>query len=326
MHTVRILKITLALLLIVFLSGCKKIKDLQDENPEMEPLKHGFKTSAAIGYCASIAVTVLEGDYIPPNVLFENSNHGEFSNAGIMYVTIDEQYPLPFNSSIGDIVIAAIWNNNSGVMTVVFSDIDIINSEFEFHGIHTVPLMREFSTGNILSVFAKQDIVIGEGSDTLINLSFSNPQLNLELDRLEDGPSDDMFVAASQNVWFVSIDQKNTSSVYDDIYKVSGGGQIAEATNTSGGILYHALIGAEFIYDECSLNPVRGDAFMQNIKAGTSSINLGNILVNFHGSCDGRAYCEFGTGEYLKYSGRNVNLNFTTVPDPSSDNPERWYR
>lgn len=304
-----ILRIGLIILIIFTLSGCKKIKDLRDENPEIEPLKHGFKTSAAIGYCASLAVTVLEGNPGPGNVRFESKNSGEYSSAGIIYVTIDNQFPLPFNSTIGDIIIAGLWNVNSGVITVIFSDLDIFSSEFEFHGIHTVPISRDPLTGKLLLVFAKQDVVIGEGSDTLMNMSFSNPQFNLELDRLNEEQPTDMFVAASQNVWFVNIDQNGTSDIYDDTYVINGGGQIAEATSSSGGILYHALIGAEFNYDICNENPIKGDAFIQNIKAGTS-INLGNIYLSLHDLCDGRAYCEFGTGEYLKYSGRNVNLNF----------------
>lgn len=298
---------------------------MRDTDPEIDPLKHGFKTSAAIGYCASLAVTVLEGGAIPGNVRFVSTNHGEYSNAGIMYVTIDNQYPFPFNSGIGDIIIAGIWNNTSGVITIILTDMDIFDSEFEFYGIHTVPIMRNPSNGNILSVFAKQDIVIGEGSDTLININFSNPQFNLEMDRLDEEQPADMFVAASQNVWFINIDQNNTSTVYDDNYVINGGGQIAEATSSSGGILYHALIGAEFNYTECSENPVRGDGFIQNIKAG-SSINLGNILLSFHGHCDGMAYCEFGTGEYLKYSGRMVNLNFSSDSEAPPAKEKDWFK
>jgi hypothetical protein len=305
----KIIRAITIIILLFTLSACKKIRDLRDENPEIDPLKHGFKTSAAIGYCASLAVTVLEGDPGPGNVRFESTNSGEYSSAGIIYATFDNQFPLPFNSLIGDVIIAGLWNENSGVITIVFSDLDIFNSQYKFYGIHTVPVMRDPQTGNLQTVFAKQDIVIGEGSDTLINMSFSNPQFNMELDRLDEEPPNDMYVAASQNVWFVNIDQNGTSNIYDDTYVIHGGGQIAEATSTTGGILYHAMIGAEFNYSACSENPLKGDAFIQNIKAGTS-VDLGNIYLKFHDNCDGKAYVEFGTGEYLKYSARHINLNF----------------
>ena len=69
------------------------------------------------------------------------------------------------------------------------------------------------------------------------------------------------------------------------------------------------MIGAEFIYDQCTRNPIRGDAFIQNLKADTG-VELGNILLNFHNTCDGQAYVEFSSGEYFNYIGRDVNLNF----------------
>jgi hypothetical protein len=40
------------------------------------------------------------------------------------------------------------------------------------------------------------------------------------------------------------------------------------------------------------------------------NIDLGHITLDFHEHCDGKAYVEFGAGKYLKYIGRNVNLNF----------------
>jgi len=302
-------------ILIINLSDCKKFDEWTDENPDILPLKQGFKTSAAIGYCVSLAATVLQGGPIPENVVFESSSHGEYSNSGIMYLSMDKNYPLPFNKHIGDIIIAGIWENddygsmNTGVISIVFGNLDIFGSEFTFYGLHTVPVIQDRETGKIMTVYAKQDIVYGQGSDTLLNLSLSNPQFSSELLRLDEEPPDDVFVAASQNVWFITIDQNNTADIYDDSFVVNGGGQIAEATSTSGGIQYHAMIETEFIYDVCSQNPIRGDAFMQNIRAD-SGIELGNIYLKFHDRCDGKAYVEISSGEYFNYIGRNVNLNF----------------
>lgn len=307
-------KIFLFILIILSttsMNSCKKIDKWKDENPEIEPLKQGFKTAAAIGYCVSLATTVLSGDALPDNVLLESSN----SNSGLIYVRVDENNPLPFNNHIGDIIIAYIWENDptgsrrTGVISIVFTDMNIIGNLFKFYGIHTVPVIQDMETGKIMTVFAKQDIVFGEGSDTLLNLSLSNPQFSSELLRLDEEPPTDPFVAVSQNVWFISIDQQNTINLYDDSFVINGGGQIAEATNSSGGIQYHAMIETEFIYDHCTLNPIRGNAFIQNLKAGTT-IDLGNIYLSFHDRCDGKAYVNFAAGEYLNYIGRNVNLQF----------------
>ncbi len=308
----KIIPFILIILVTTSMNSCKKIDKWKDENPEIEPLKQGFKTAAAIGYCVSLATAVLSGDAIPDNVLLKSSN----SNCGIIYVAIDENNPLPFNNHIGDIVIAYIWENDpigsrrNGVISIVFANMNIIGNLFKFYGIHTVPIIQDMETGKIMTVFAKQDIVFGEGSDTLLNLSMSNPQFSLELLRLDEEPPTDPFVAVSQNVWFISIDQQNTISLYDDSFVINGGGQIAEATSSSGGIQYHAMIETEFIFDQCTLNPIRGDAFIQNLKAGTTTIDLGSIYLTFHDRCDGKAYVNFAAGEYLNYIGRHVNLRF----------------
>jgi hypothetical protein len=303
------------IMLLLSMADCRKVKDLTDDNPEIECLREGFKTSAAIGYCVSVAATVLQGGPVPDNVLFESATPGEYSNRGIMYLTMNDIYPLPFNRHIGDIIIAGIWEDdeygsmNAGVISIIFGNLEILSSKLKFYGIHTVPVIQDKETGRITAVFAHQDIVVGEGSDTLLSLSLSNPQFSSELARLDEEPPGDVFAAVSQNAWFISIDQKNTPSVYDDSYVITGGGQIAEATESSGGIQYHAMIGAELVPDHCTLNPFRGDAFIQNIRAGTG-IDLGNIYLVFHDHCDGKAYVEMSSGEYLKYLGRNVNLNF----------------
>lgn len=302
----------LFILFIMIINSCVKSDRWKDENPEIEPLVQGFKTAAAIGYCASLAATVLNGEAVPDNILLESSN----TNSGLIYVNINEDNPLPFNNHIGDIVIAYLWENDpvghrrTGVISIVFADMNIIGDLFKFYGIHTVPVMQDLETGKITTLFTRQDIVFGEGGDTLLNLSLTNPQFSSELLRLDKEPPADPFAAVSQNVWFITIDQQNTSNLYDDSFLINGGGQIAEATTAEGGIQYHAMIETEFIYNHCSLNPIRGDAFIQNLKAGTARIDLGNIYLRFHDRCDGKAYVEFASGEYFNYIARDVNLRF----------------
>ena len=54
--------------------------------------------------------------------------------------------------------------------------------KYEFKVIHAGPGTINLDD-KILTVFAQLDVVIGEGVDILINLSLSNPQINLEQDR-----------------------------------------------------------------------------------------------------------------------------------------------
>lgn len=305
--------ILLVFFLVILLSStlsCKKLEDLTDNNPDLKMLEDGFKASAAIGYCASLAHLVLTGEEVPNNVTF-SSNQSDYSRSGLIYVHVSSEYPLPFNNNIGDIIIAAIWDDlsQSGVMAVVFGDFDILNADYQFYGIQTVPFVVEENTGNITTVFARQDIVIGEGSDTILNLSLTNPQFNLETERARETPPENAFAAISQNVWFVTVNQNNRSLLYDDDFYISGGGQMAEARANEGGITYHALIDTRFNYSQCDKNPVHGTGFIQKLKAGTG-IDLGNITIDFHKQCNGQGYVTAALGDYLKYWKRDVNLNF----------------
>ena len=291
------------------LSCCKKIRENRLE-PELESLQQGLKTSSAIGYCASLALSAFKGRQLPANVLMIANNSDEYSSSWLMYVEINRDYPLPFNADIGDIVIGGIGDENGGVISMVLTDIDILGGNFKLGGIYTVPVIERETEGDILTLFARQDIVLGYGSDTLLNLSMSHPQFNSEMARLETEQPDDAFVAVHQNVWFVTVDQEGTSdNVYDDNIRINGGGQIAEVESVSGGIIYHSMIGTRYNYSLCPRNPVSGNAFTQNLKVdGVLFIDLGNFLLSFHSTCNGMVHVDVSTGKYWYYNGKDIDL------------------
>lgn len=274
-------------------------------------MEQGFKTSAAIGYCASIASSAFTGQTLPDNVSFSQSTKEGYSSSGVLHVSVTSSTPVPFNHNTGDIYIAGLWGTNGGVISIVFADIDIFTSQYKFYGLYTVPVIKDQATGNLTTIFAQQDIVIGQGSDTLLDLSLSKPKFDAELNRVNQPRPADVFTAITQNVWFIDIDQNNTlSNVYDDTYEINGGGQIVQANSNSGGVLYHAMIQTRFSYTQCSLNPFSGVAFIQNLQASGSSIDLGNITMEFHGACDGRAQVDVATGKYVSANGSNLSLNW----------------
>lgn len=297
-------------LVTILFTSCKKI-DKFNKDPDIAPLKQGFQACAAVGYCASLAYMAFNGEALPENVVFQKNSNSEYSSAGIIYVNVSDAYPLPFNKKTGDIIIAGVWDEISGggVMSVVFGDINLIAGDFKFYGIHTVPVATRKETGELVTVFAEQDVVIGEGSDTLLNLSLSRPQFNFEQERLESERPGDVFAAVKQNVWFVTIDQNMPSAIYDDSYEINGGGQLVMAGEDEAGITYHAMIKTQYNYVDCAANPTNGIGFIQHIKAG-SSLDFGNITLEFRPSCDGTARVKIGTGEYISANGKNVNLNF----------------
>ena len=299
----------IALLTISLALGCNKLDDFE-QPPELTPLEDGFRASAAIAYSVSMATRALTGKPLPSNVTYSSTNTNGYSGSGIIHVQIDDQHRLPFNSKISDITIAGLWNNNQGgVISIIFSDFDLASSEFKFYGIHTIPVVVDLQTGNLISIFAEQDIVIGEGSDTLMNISLSKIQFDSELQRTGTTTPTDTFVAASQNVWHISIDQSSTTDLYADEVEITGGGQIAQAKSTSGGILYHAMIDTRYTFSNCSVNPTHGSAFIQNIMAG-SLIDFGTILLDFHSNCDGKAQIKVATGKYATSNGKTYPLNW----------------
>jgi hypothetical protein len=295
---------------LTFISSCKVIEDYK-QVPELTPLEQGFKTCATIGYCASIASSAFNNETLPDNVTFTASTKAGYTSSGVVHITVNSTTPLPFNSNIGDIYIAGLWDGiNGGVITIVFANIDIFTSTYKFYGLYTVPIIQDPDTKKLTTIFAQQDILIGQGSDTLLNLSLSKPKFDAELARANSAVPIDPFVAIKQNVWFVKVDQNNTlSNVYDDRYEINGGGQILEARSNSGGVLYHAMIETKFSSD-CASNPTSGVAFIQNLKAATSSVDLGNITLNFHSTCDGKANVAVATGKYVTSNGKSIPLNW----------------
>jgi len=291
-----------ATMAILFCS-CGKLTDYR-QAPELESLQQGIKTSAAIGYCASIVTSAFKGDALPDNVSFDKSS-------GLIHIIIDESHPLPFNTNDGEIVIACLWNGDGGVMSVLLGNLDILGGKAKLTGFYTVPIIRA-DDEKIETLFAREDIILGNGSDTLLNLStVTLPVFNTELNRLNTTMPSDVFVAVKQNVWFVNVDRNNTvSDPYDDYVTVTGGGQIAEARGASGGVIYHALIDAKLNYSICDKNPVSGHALTQNFKAGGEPyIDLGNSYLSFHQNCDGKAHIELSTGKYLLYNNTDIDLN-----------------
>lgn len=290
--------------------SCNKIDELK-QPPELTPLEDGFKTSAAIGYCISIATRALTGQTLPSNVVYTKKTTAGYSSSGLIHISVNPTSPVPFNSKIGDITIAGLWNDTSGgVISIIFSDFDLVNGDFKFYGIHTIPIIVRPNTNEIASIFAEQDIIIGQGSDTLLNLSLSKPKFDTELNRLNSPEATDAFVAIKQNVWHLTVTPKNSAlNFLDDDYRINGGGQIAEAQSESGGILYHAMINTKFNFTECSKNPLSGTAFIQNFKAG-STLDFGSILLDFEPVCDGTSKVDLATGKYATANGKNLQLNW----------------
>ena len=302
----RVIKIILCIALIF--PSCKKIREYTKE-PDLGSLRYGLKASTVIGYCAAVSLAAFNDQPLPSNIYFQSGDNSDYSRSGLIFINIDQSHPLPFNDEIGQIIIGGIWDtDNSGVISILLMDIDLLKPDFQFYGIYTIPVIYDDEKNTLLTVFARQDIILGEGSDTILSLSITNPQIQIEKERAEDHQPEDVFAAVHQNVWFVNIDPNNTiADLYDDTYWINGGGQIAEASDASSGIIYHAMIEAKFNYEICPDNPYKGVSFIQNLRVG-DLVDVGTILMNFHDQCDGNVHVEAATGRYFKCSGKELDL------------------
>jgi len=295
------------ILLLFGCFACTPYRDMDIET-DVELLQEGIQTSSLIGYSASLASSAFNDTILPDNLIFQEIYRDESTSNGLITVAINDTFPLPFIGGSGFLTIAGLWDyNQGGVISVLCTGLNMNLGSLPLFGFYTVPIIMEDEDQTILAVFAEQDIIVGEGSDTILNLNLTNPQFNNELNRLETNLPGDPFAAVTQNVWFIRINQQNTADLYDDVFSLYGGGQIVEATSTSGGILYHALIGTKLQYHVCPLNPTDGIGFLQNLKAG-DGLELGTLLLEFHSNCDGNAFVQIGTGKYFGLGGQYLDI------------------
>jgi hypothetical protein len=302
-------------ILIFFSCSCSKLSDY-NQKPELSSLRQGIKTSAAVGYCSSLAMTAFKGQSLPENVTMVAKESDNYSQAWLLYVKLDSFHPLPFNKNVGDILIAGIGDAEGGVISILFGDFNLLNNSTHIYGIQTVPVIerKDAITGEkkILAVFAKEDIIVkSASSDSFLNMNLPLAQFNIELNRCSSSVPSDTYVAVKQNVWFVDINRAETcNSVYDDIITINGGGQIIETNGISGGVIYHAMINTKLDFSACTINPVSGLGFSQNFKTGSYDlIDLGNSILSFHRSCDGLVHVDFSCGHYAKYNGKSLSLD-----------------
>ncbi len=300
-------KIYISLLLILlFIGSCKKVKEYFHD-PETEPLRQAIITSAAIGYSASVAMSVMSGEH--PQYVVSTGDCSDYPCTFLIYIDINNENPLLFSDgNVGQIVIAGLMaDEDAAILTILLSDIHIATQEFTLLSVHTIPVIRD--EDKIIAVYSEMDINIGADSDTLLDLDLSQKEIDTEVSRVDRERPSDLYVAVDQNVWFIDIDQNNTYGYFnDDIYSVTGGGQIVEVIGASGGIIHQAMLNVE-LDAGCHLNPVSGYALIKNTSVEERRIpELGTAVFGFHSHCDGQADVEVATGVYLRANGRSLDL------------------
>lgn len=298
----------LLLLAILILSSCKE-EEAYFKDPETEPVIHTVKAAAAIGYCSSIAMTVMSGKSLPG--VYATKSCSDFPCASLIFVDLNDNIRIPFSEDDnGQVIIAGLWTDvKQAILTLFFYDIDINTSAFTLKNVHTFPVTE--SNGNYLAVFAGMDINLGSNPILPIDLDLSEGEINFELERLDFDTPTDVYVAVEQHAYIIEINQHGTATdLNDDSFIITGGGQIIEVMDDKGGIIQQGML--DVVLDsECQANPRNGFALIKNTSAGGNSIpELGTAILDFHNQCDGMVDVSIATGVYLKSNGKSIPLIF----------------
>ncbi len=292
----------------VILFSCKEAKEYF-KDPETEPVIHTVKAASAIGYCASLAMTVMSGETLPGVIATKSCS--DFPCAALIFVYLNNDIRIPFTADQnGQIIIAGLWTDvNQAILTLFFYDIDISTSVFTLKNVHTFPVTEH--NGGYLAVFAGMDINLGTNPILPVELDLSAGEINLELERLDFDTPGDVYVAVEQHAYIIEINQQGTATdLNDDSFLLTGGGQIIEVMDDQGGIIQQAMLDVE-IDIQCQENPRGGFALIKNTSAGGNSIpELGTAIFEFHNQCDGMVDISIATGVYIKSNGKSIPLIF----------------
>ncbi len=295
------------ILLFILLVSCDKDKyEGIFYPPETTPIELAIKTATSIGYASSVAMSSISGNS-PANASISRSSSGYPCTATI-YVDVNSSYNAPFTNDYGELVIAGYFiDQYTAILTVLFTDINVTAGSIVLYNIHTFPVTIDNDI--ITSVYASQDINFREENDTMLSIDLTTGEIDTELARLQLSAANDIYIAVEQDAWIIETNQDNTPNITaDDDYMITGGGQLAKITSNTGGIYQQALLDCK-VNSTCNRNPTSGYALLQDTKAGENDIKLGQALMRFHNSCDGKIYIEAATGNYVTYSGKTIDIN-----------------
>jgi len=207
--------------------------------------------------------------------------------------------------------IAGIWADaHTAVLSIIFSNYDYRLHIIELIGIETIPVILE--SEEIHMVLASQEISLNpdqDDRDALLSIDLDNFQFESEIIRLDMPRPGDVYVAVTQNAYFIDVNTRGTiNNLADDSYSISGGGQLVEVENNSAEIVQQALIEV-YISSSCRINPVSGMALLRVTGVEDEGFpELGTALIEFYDNCQGKAEVFAATGMYIGTNGKKLTF------------------
>jgi len=290
--------------------------DYFSQEPDGEPIRQVITTSSLIGYAASVTLHSINTDS-PPAYVRVASSPATYPGTGLVYVDPPNSGSLPpaVNPDVR-IAVAGYWDSDSSaVLSVVFIEGAVSMGGIALQNMATFPVVRNDSCW--MAVFAKEDINSGT-NDTNLTLSLSQSELNAEFTRLTNRPSIDTSISVDQSAWIVQIfDNGTADSFSDDYFSIIGAGQ-----HVGVGFDGEQMAQSEFIQlvlvecnleQSCRLNPTAGWGMVRHLKINESSPGslekIGTSVWDFHNTCNGKAAIVLGTGTFMGFSGKSVDLD-----------------
>jgi hypothetical protein len=298
------LPITLLFLLPFF--SCNKVKDYFRE-PDPEPLLETIHTSVLTGYAANVSFAMMAGQTIA-GVNFHRSNPGYPCTSLISINTTTNPGLYIANQDVNTITIAALWADEfTAILSILLTGYDAGTSTIDLMGIKTVPVIR---TGDHINVaMASMDIQMNPDQDALLSLNLNTLEIQTELFRLDEPKPTDVYIAVLQDAYFIDVYNNLTGNdLEDDIYTITGGGQLIRLNGSSAEITQQAIVGVE-ISPACLLNPLDGMALMKVTGLENQGFpELGTVVFEFTPGCGGTARVYAATGMYVGSNGKNTKF------------------
>ena len=81
-------------------------------------------------------------------------------------------------------------------MSILFGNFDLLGNNYDFYGLYLVPFIKNEGSKDIRAIYMKQDIILGAGSDTIMDLGRLSLSLyNDRMNRFNLADPQDVFVA-----------------------------------------------------------------------------------------------------------------------------------
>jgi hypothetical protein len=296
---------------LLALTSCDKIEDLLRE-PDVTPVRNVLKAAMPVGYAANLTMAVMQGASLPNVTVVRSGSDTSSIGCFLLNIVVDSAYPLPGDARATGIITTAglIVDNNTAIMSAVFSSLSFTQGSFNIRTISTFPVVcdSDIISGKRELIVVYFDVDVNAGSDTLLSVRMDSGQISAELVKYNTMKSFDSGVSVSENAWIIRVDDNNTlSNPGDDTYSAFGAGQYVEVFDAKAQIVQLTMINAA-MSPACTRNPSTGYAFWQNMGTDKSGPDIGHVFLTFHPSCDGKARVTVATGVYVRSIGRDIAL------------------